>query len=186
MTAGLEGSACGGNQVFDDFETGWSGEDRSSWLEFADFELDFVFFGLADVRRIGDHEIESFRFEAVEQFGVVEEEAAFRRVLVCTKLKLKTRRVGFGNFERGGGVVGGVDLGRGEFLRERESDGAGAGADVGDFGILKQLCEREHDFDQVLGFGARDQNRGRDDQVESPEFLVTGDVLGGDTFGALC
>src|SRR6266481_8957019 len=66
MAAGLQGSACSGDEVFDDFEAGRSGEHRGAGLEFADFELNLVFFRLADVGRIGDNEIERTRFEAVE------------------------------------------------------------------------------------------------------------------------
>jgi hypothetical protein len=37
----------------------------------------------------------------------------------------------------------------------------------------------------VLSLGARDEDGRRDDEVEPPEFLVAGDVLCRDTFGAL-
>src|SRR5437870_3805893 len=136
MAAGLQGGACSGDQVFDDFKAGWSCEDSSAGLEFADFELDFVFFRLADVGRIGNNEIEGTRFETVEQIGVMEKETAFGFVLVPAELKLEAGGVGLGNFACGGGVVGGVDLSAGQFLREGKRDGPGAGADVGDLGIL--------------------------------------------------
>src|SRR6266550_135549 len=44
MAAGLQGGACSGNQIFDDFEAGWPGEDGGTRLESANFELDLVFF----------------------------------------------------------------------------------------------------------------------------------------------
>jgi len=56
--AGLERGARLRNQAGDDLGAGGSGEDGVARLEFADFELDMVFFGLADVGRIRDDEIE--------------------------------------------------------------------------------------------------------------------------------
>ena len=53
-------------------------------------------------------------------------------------------------------------------------------------GAFIGLASGRDGFDQVLGFGARDEDRGRHDQVEPPEFLVAGDVLRGDALGALC
>ena len=82
------------------------------------------------------NEIEGIRFETVEQIGVMEKETAFGFVLVPAELKLEAGGVGLGNFACGGGVVGGVDLSAGQFLREGKRDGPGAGADVGDLGIL--------------------------------------------------
>src|SRR5579863_6642574 len=40
-------------------------------------------------------------------------------------------------------------------------------------------------FDQVLGFGAGDEDGGSDDEIHAPEFLMAGDVLRGDAAGAL-
>lgn len=43
----------------------------------------------------------------------------------------------------------------------------------------------QHGFYHVLGFGARDEDGGGDDEVHTPEFLMAGNVLRGDTTGAL-
>ena len=96
---------------------GRSGEDCGARFELADFELDFVFLAEADVRWIGDDEIVRAVIEAVQQIGVVKVDAALGRVVVGgAKFQLQARGVGFGDFERGGRVVGGVDFGGGEFL----------------------------------------------------------------------
>ena len=104
------GPECGvgcGDEVLDDFEASWSGEDGGAGLEFANFELHLVCLGLADVGRIGDDEVEGCSFQAVQQVGVVEEEIAF---------ELQAGGVGFGDFEGGGRDVGGVNLGVGQLL----------------------------------------------------------------------
>src|SRR6266550_3374286 len=44
MAAGLQGSACSGDQLLDNFEAAGAGEHGGARLEFADFELDFLFF----------------------------------------------------------------------------------------------------------------------------------------------
>jgi len=114
------------DEAGDDFEAGGSGEDGVTWFELADFELDLIFFGLADVGRIGDDEIESFRGRAVflqkiEEVGFVEVNAGF---------ELMAGGVGAGDFESGGGNVGGDDFCLREFFGQGERDAAGAGADV--------------------------------------------------------
>ena len=48
------------NQPFNYFQTSGTSEDCSPRLEFSHFELHLVFFGLTDVRRIGDDEVEFF------------------------------------------------------------------------------------------------------------------------------
>src|SRR6185312_10847882 len=48
--------------------------------------------------------------------------------------------------------------------------------------LLHQL---EHGFHKVFGLGAGNENGGRDEQIKSPEFLMTGDVLCWATAGAL-
>jgi hypothetical protein len=42
----------------------------------------------------------------------------------------------------------------------------------------------ENGFDQVLGLRTRDENRGSNDQVHAPEFLMSGNVLRGNATGA--
>lgn len=120
------GTECGvglGNEAGDDFEAGGSGEDGVARFEFADFELDLIFFRFADVGRIGDDEVESFRSQAGEEVGFVEVDAGF---------ELMAGGVGAGDFEGCGGNIGGVDFCLREFLGQSEGDAAGASADVGD------------------------------------------------------
>ena len=84
-----------------------------------------------------------------------------------------------------------------QFFGESQRDAAGAGADVGDAqraggrGLALSLPKRyplyklEHGFDHVLGLRARNQDRGRDDEIHAPEFLMAGDVLRWNAAGAL-
>ncbi len=63
--------------------------------------------------------------------------------------------------------------------REGDRDGSGAGADIGDLQRLVCGQEFEDGFDEVFGFGARDEDGGRDFQGEAVELLLAGDVLDG-------
>ncbi len=69
---------------------------------------------------------------------------------------------------------------------QRHSDAAGACAHVGDtqrrVAPLAQPLQRY--FDQVLGFGARDQHAGIDLESQAPELLLPGQVLHRDAIGA--
>ena len=47
------------------------------------------------------------------------------------------------------------------------------------------MQQLKHGFDDVLGFGARYQDGWGHDQIHAPEFLMAGDVLRGDSTGAL-
>src|SRR5260370_26280568 len=91
--------------------------------------------------------------------------------------------------EGGARNIGGVDRCTGQLLRERDRDAAGAGADVGDlqafageslFAAGAEFADREsveRDFDDVLGFGAGNQDVGCDFKFESPEFLFAREML---------
>ena len=80
----------------------------------------------------------------------------------------------------------------GQFFGEGDGDAAGAGADVGydeaqsvvfvgaasaKFAESKAV---ECDFDEMLGFGARNQDVRCDLEGEAPEFLFAGEMLDGD------
>src|SRR5260370_27297350 len=100
-----------------------------------------------------------------------------------------TGGVALRNGEGGARNVGGVDRCTGQVFRERDGDAAGAGADVGDlqafageslFAAGAEFADREsveRDFDDVLGFGAGNQDVGWDFKFESPEFLFSGEML---------
>src|SRR6267143_563951 len=104
----------------------------------------------------------------------------------------------------GDGITGGVALRNGEggarnvrrvnrcagqIFREGDGDAAGAGADFGDLQAFAgerllvagaAFAEREAvegDFDEVLGFGAGNQDVRRYFKLEAPEFLFAGEML---------
>lgn len=77
------------------------------------------------------------------------------------------------------------EFGVGQLFGKRQCDGAGAGADIGDLWVFQRSGERQDGFDQMFGLWARNQHGGGHDQIEPSEFLVAGDVLRGDAFGAL-
>ena len=91
----------------------------------------------------------------------------------------------------GGRHVGGEDLRVRKFVGESDGDATRTSADIDDRKIAAGKALRtastdfakseavESDFDEVFGFLARDENVGRDFEIEAPEFLVTGEVLDG-------
>ncbi len=89
------------DQARDHLHSRGSGKDSVPRFELADLELDLIFFGFADVGRIGDDEVEGIVLEACEQVGLMELDAKF---------ELMAGGVGARYFERGGGNVGGVDF----------------------------------------------------------------------------
>ena len=111
-----------------------------------------------------------------EQVGAVEGDAA---------IETEARGIGARDFQRVGGNFRGVNFGLRQLGGERQRNTAGAGADVDDSWLRDVQANLEHGFDQVLGFRARDQDSRADDEVQSPEFLVAGDVLRGNAASAL-
>ncbi len=179
---GLRDEAC------DHFQSGWSREDGVTRLELANFELHVIFFRLADVRRIGDDEVETAVLETREQVALVE---------LNTRFELMAGGVGTGDFECGGRDVSGVDFSLGQFLSKSSSDAARARAHVNDAEVAcvgrapwpaspLHTGEFEHGLDHMLGLGTRNQDRGRHDEIHAPEFLMARDVLSGDATGAFC
>ena len=81
--------------------------------------------------------------------------------------------------ESGGRDVDGGEGGAFEDGGERDGDGSGAGADVDDaeMGVGLGVGPVEDGLDEVFGFGAGDEDVGRDAEVEAEEFLRAGDVL---------
>ncbi len=164
------------NQSRDYFGAGGSGEDSMARFEFADFELDRIYFRFAHVGWIGDDEVERVVFKSGEQVGLAKLNAGF---------ELMAGGIGASNFERGGGDVGGMDFRLGQFFGKRECDATGACADVANFRKAGgQECplhtsQLQDGFDYVLGFGARYEDRGTDDEVHAPKFLMAGNILRG-------
>jgi len=118
--------------------------------------------------------------DLVEQVGFKEMDAVGNRMAFA---------VAFGDGECGRGNIGGVNRCARQFLCKRYGDTAGAGADVGDlqafagerlFAAGAAFADGEAvegDFDDVLGFGAGDQDVGCNFELEAPEFLLAGEVL---------
>lgn len=78
-----------------------------------------------------------------------------------------------GDFQGALGNIGGDYAGMG-FEREGDGDRSGAGADIED----GSSGAGERGFNQVLGFGAGDEDVGGDAKFAAVKFLDAGDVLG--------
>src|SRR5262249_55348 len=88
------------------------------------------------------------------------------------------------NFQRLFRNVTAVDLRQREFAGQSQGNAARPSADVKQadaaFAVkLVLLHQLDHGFDHMFRFGPGNEHRGRDQQVEPPELLVSGDVLGG-------
>ena len=97
--------------------------------------------------------------------------------------------VASGDFEGTGGNIRGVDGCGWKFFCQGDGDAAGASADIdegeifaseagvaagADFANSKAV---ESDFDEVLGFGAGNENVGSDFEFETPKFLFACEML---------
>jgi len=89
-------------------------------------------------------------------------------------------------FEGGGGNIRGGDARAGKFVRQCYRNAAGACAYIGDamrgIALRRRVagcdCQAlQDDFDYVFGFWTRDQDIGCDFEVQTPEFLMAGEVL---------
>src|SRR5579863_10572172 len=94
------------------------------------------------------------------------------------------------DFERCGGDVGGEDFGARQFMRQSNRKAARSGTYIGPaqgrvwFVAAARAQAFERHFHHVLGLRPRNQHRGRDFELESPEFLLPGKVLRRLTCGA--
>src|SRR5262245_37167547 len=98
-------------------------------------------------------------------------------------------RVAMGDCDGCRGNVERDELGLPEFVGEGDGDTAAAGVDVGDeyagtvvligtTGAEFAKSEAvERDFDEMLGFGAGNENVGSDFKRKAPEFLFASEVL---------
>lgn len=63
------------NEALNDFKPGGAGEDGAAGLELADFKLDLIFLRIADIRRVGDDELETVGAKIREQIRLMEMDA---------------------------------------------------------------------------------------------------------------
>ena len=101
-----------------------------------------------------------------------------------------TGGVALRNGEGGARNIGGVNRCAGQFLCKRYGDAAGAGTDIGDLqafagaslfaagAVFADGQAVESNFDDVLGFGAGNQDVRRYFKLEAPEFLFAAEMLG--------
>ncbi len=119
-----------------------------------------------DVRRVGDDDVDAAA-DRLEQVATNETDSL---------LETMFSDVAGGDTKRCDGDVRGDDARRWKFLRQRDGEAAAAGADIDDpahgVAVAPQLA---HGFDDELRLGARDQDVGRDDEIESPELAMPGD-----------
>ena len=159
-----------------DVESGGAGIEGGGGFVVADLGMELGLIRGRDVGRVADDGVEGFGVGFVvggEEVGVLEVDAVGYVV---------EAGVGFSNFEGFGGDVDGGDFGVGEMGGERDGDGSGAGADVGDAEglVCVDLGHLGKDgLDEVLGLGAGDEDGWRDVEGEAVELLLAGDVLDG-------
>jgi hypothetical protein len=177
-----------GDQTAIDGKTVVPGEERGVGLVVADFRGEGGGVGEGDVGWVAGDEVEGQGIgnreqgiglrcrEGGEQVGLYERDAV-GEVEGCG--------VFAGNVEGGGGDVDGRDFRGGQMRGERERDGARAGANVENAQCVG-LCGGPGDggFDEVFGFGARDEGVWRDAEGQAVELLLAGEVLQGFVRGA--
>ena len=97
-------------------------------------------------------------------------------------------------FEGGGGNIRGQDARVGQLVRKSDGDATRAYAHIGDAklrvpALRVVICGNaetlQGDFDHVLGFRAWNQYCRSNFEIQTPEFLMAGEVLRGDAAGTL-
>jgi hypothetical protein len=169
-----EGMVGFGDEAAVDVEAVVAGEEGGVGLVVDDLALQGGGVCEGDVGGVRDNCIEALSaFDCCKQIAVDEADAL---------LAAEGAGVFRGDGERGEGDVGCDELSAGEVRCQGDGDGAGAGADVGDAqgALVVELRGPEEDgFDEVLGFGAGDEDGGGDAEVEAVELLVAEEVLEG-------
>jgi len=175
-----QGVVGGGDEAAVDIEAVRAGEESGVGFVVDDFALHGGGVACGDVGRVGDDGVEGFGggVEACEQVGLQEGDAV-------------GAVVGEGVFLRDGegGLAGidGDDGGCGEVGSERDGDGSGAGADVGEVqrgGGGLRGGPKEDLLDEEFGFGPWDEDGRRDAEGEAIELLRADEVLQGFAGGA--
>ena len=163
------------------------------WFVVAHFAFERRFFMLPDVRRIADDYVESMwkrrgAFLGGHVFEERRQQIAFEKFEAIGDAGASG--IAARDFESVGGDIGGEDFGVWELARERDRETAGTCADIGDDQSFARCAgihvnfqatfaeAGECHFHNVLGFWAWNQHCGIYFEVEAPEFLFAGDVLG--------
>ena len=94
-------------QPLDHLDSNRSGKNSVARLEFPNFQLNLIFLRFADIRRVGDHEVQVVEVESLEQIPLTK---------VNSLLQLKAGGVDARDFERGSRYIRGVDFGVRKFL----------------------------------------------------------------------
>src|SRR5208282_414055 len=93
--------------------------------------------------------------------------------------------------QRSFGNVGGVNGGSGKLVCQSDGNATGAGANIHDDDAFPRETRMtasadfahgeavERNFDEMLGFRARDEHIGRNLELQAPEFLFAGEMLRG-------
>jgi hypothetical protein len=94
-------------QASDDLGPDSTGKHGVARLKFADLQLNLILLRFANIRRVGDNEVQAGQIESVEQVRWME---------VDSFLELMAGGVGAGDFERGSRYIAGVDFGVRKFF----------------------------------------------------------------------
>src|SRR5450755_2824021 len=98
-----------------------SGEHRVPRLELAHLELDGIFFGLANIRGIGNHEVKELGWQSGEQIDTMK---------LDSRGQVEASRVGAGNLQSLGGDICRMDLSSWQLRGQGQSDRPRSGADI--------------------------------------------------------
>src|SRR5207302_239204 len=75
--AGFEGLLSCRDKLGDNFQARRTGKHSAARFELADFELNLVLLGFADVRGIGNDKVKRVRFKTLEQMGLMKLDPGF-------------------------------------------------------------------------------------------------------------
>jgi hypothetical protein len=173
-TVGVPGQGAVGSEA-----VGTAGEGEAG-VVIPDFGHQERNFGVRDVGRVGDDEVEGgVRGQVgVRAEGVLE----VKRDAVE---QAEVGRVGAGDVEGFRGQVEGVDVGVGMRGREMEGEASGAGAEVGDAGVWDIGDEFPGEEGELFGFRARYEDMPGDLEGQMEEGRGADEMLEGDASGAL-
>jgi len=157
------------DQRTNDIQAALAREDRHPGLELEHGPFYFGGFVKGNVRRVADDEVEIvFICESFQDIALQETNAT---------LELQARGIGAGDFQSLGGEIDSEYLCGLQFTRQCEGYAAGTSPYIDDSRSRDFARQLHYRFNQVFGLRARNEDGGRNDEVESPKLLVSGDVL---------